>query len=116
MTGLLPTQTPFWQVSVWVQALPSLQAVPLGRSGFEQRPVAGSQTPAAWHWSIWAQTTPVHRSVPLQTPCIQTSFTVFGLPSLQGVPSGSDGFEHWPDVGSQTPAAWHGSDGWQTTP
>ena len=27
--GLLPTQTPAWQVSVWVHALPSLHAVPL---------------------------------------------------------------------------------------
>jgi hypothetical protein len=27
-TGLEPVQVPFWQVSVWVQALPSLHAVP----------------------------------------------------------------------------------------
>jgi hypothetical protein len=31
MTGLLPVQTPLWQVSDWVQALLSLQAVPLGK-------------------------------------------------------------------------------------
>ena len=29
-------QTPFWQVSVCVQALPSLQVVPFGLIGFEQ--------------------------------------------------------------------------------
>jgi hypothetical protein len=28
-TGFAPVQTPPWQVSVWVQALPSLQPVPL---------------------------------------------------------------------------------------
>jgi hypothetical protein len=41
--------TPAWQVSVCVQALPSLQAVPSAAFGFEQTPVAGLQTPAAWH-------------------------------------------------------------------
>jgi hypothetical protein len=40
---------PFWQVSVRVQALPSLQVVPLAAFGFEQVPVFGSQTPATWH-------------------------------------------------------------------
>ena len=30
-TGLLPTQTPAWQASVWVQASPSLHAVPVAR-------------------------------------------------------------------------------------
>jgi hypothetical protein len=28
--GLPPTHAPFWQVSVWVQELPSLHAVPFG--------------------------------------------------------------------------------------
>src|SRR5437667_244515 len=28
VTGLEPVQVPFWQLSVWVQALPSLHAVP----------------------------------------------------------------------------------------
>jgi hypothetical protein len=36
-------------VSVCVQALPSLQAEPSAFAGFEQVPVAGSQTPATWH-------------------------------------------------------------------
>lgn len=45
-TGLLPVHTPFWQVSVRVQALPSLQVVPLPLAGFEHTPVDGSQLPA----------------------------------------------------------------------
>ena len=45
----LPEQVPFWQVSLCVQELPSLQLVPLGALGFEQLPVAGLQVPAAWH-------------------------------------------------------------------
>ena len=47
VTGLLPVQTPLWQESLCVQALPSLQAVPLGAAGLEQVPVFGSQLPAA---------------------------------------------------------------------
>jgi hypothetical protein len=46
-TGLLPVQVPVWQVSVRVQALPSLQALPLGLAGFEHAPVAGLQVPAS---------------------------------------------------------------------
>jgi hypothetical protein len=49
LTGLAPTQVPAWQVSLWVQALPSLHAVPFGFGGFEQAPVAGSHVPASWH-------------------------------------------------------------------
>ena len=49
MTGLLPVQTPLWQVSVRVQALPSLQAVPFVLVGFEHTPVVVSQVPATWH-------------------------------------------------------------------
>jgi hypothetical protein len=46
---LPPVQVPAWQVSLWVQALPSLQAAPLGAFGLEQVPVAGLQVPATWH-------------------------------------------------------------------
>jgi hypothetical protein len=42
-------QLPFWQLSVCVHALPSLQLLPLGRGGLEHSPVAESQLPAAWH-------------------------------------------------------------------
>ncbi len=46
-TGLLPLHDPAWQVSVCVQALPSLQGVPSGRVGLLHTPVAGLQVPAA---------------------------------------------------------------------
>jgi hypothetical protein len=42
-------QTPPWQVSLLVHALPSLQVVPLAFAGFEQVPLAGSQVPVSWH-------------------------------------------------------------------
>src|SRR6185295_15044783 len=65
----VPAQVPDWQLSVCVQALPSLQAVPLGAAGFEQ-PVAGLQVPARWHWSLAAQVTGF---VPEQMPAWQMS-------------------------------------------
>ena len=65
VTGLAPVHAPAWQVSVCVQALPSLQAVPLGAAGLEQAPVAGLQVPATWHWSLAEQVTGFE---PEQTP------------------------------------------------
>jgi hypothetical protein len=47
-------QTPFWQVSLSVQALPSLQVEPLGLSGFVHVP--NRQKPTLWHWSDAVQT------------------------------------------------------------
>jgi hypothetical protein len=41
-----PVQTPPWQVSVAVQALPSLHVVPLPLAGFEHMPVDELQVPA----------------------------------------------------------------------
>ena len=69
-TWLLPVQTPERQVSDWVQALPSLQAVPSGAAGFEQAPVAGSHVPVTWHWSLGVQVTGL---APVQTPERQVS-------------------------------------------
>jgi len=46
-TGLLPVQTPLSQVSVFVQALSSLQLVPLALAGFEHTPVPVLQVPAS---------------------------------------------------------------------
>jgi hypothetical protein len=40
VTGLAPAQAPDWQVSDWVQALPSSHEAPFGFAGFEQTPVA----------------------------------------------------------------------------
>ena len=64
-TGTPPTQTPAEQVSACVQAFPSLQEVPSGTAGLEQRPVTGSRVPARWHWSRAVQADAV------QTPALQ---------------------------------------------
>src|SRR5439155_198572 len=112
VTGFVPLHSPAWQVSVRVQASPSLQAVPSGFAGFEHAPVAGSQAPASWHWSAGAQVTGF---VPLHSPAWQVSVRVQALPSLQAVPSGFAGFEHAPVAGSQAPASWHWSAGAQVT-
>ena len=45
-TVLALAQTPAWQVSPWVQALPSLHAVPSGLFWLTHIPVAGSHAPA----------------------------------------------------------------------
>jgi hypothetical protein len=65
LTGFDPVQTPAWQLSDCVQALPSLHPVPSAAVGFEQKPVCGSQTPATWHWSLAAQVTGF---APVQVP------------------------------------------------
>src|SRR5437870_3659002 len=111
-TGLLPVHTPLWQVSVCVQALPSLQALPLVFAGFEHVPVVGEQVPAVWHWSEAMQTTGL---LPVQTPLWRASERVLGLPSLQVLPLAFAGFEHVPVVGEQVPAVWHWSEAMQTT-
>src|SRR5438552_2605552 len=104
MTGFVPTQVPAWQVSLWVQASPSVQAVPLDLAGVEKVPLAGSQTPATWHWSRAAQTTGF---VPTQVPPWQVSLWVQASPSVQAMPFGLAGVEQVPLAGSQTPASWH---------
>src|SRR5439155_2527616 len=83
--GFAPVQAPQWEVSVRVQALASLQAVPSGAGGFEQTPVAGSHVPARWHGSLAEQTIGF---APVQTPEWQVSVRVQALASLQAVPSG----------------------------
>ncbi len=110
-TGLPPLHTPDWQASVWVHALPSLQAVPFGAAGFEQWPVDESQVPATWHASEALHTT----LAPAHTPVWQVSVWVHALPSLQAVPFGAAGFEQWPVDESQVPAMWHPSEAVQTT-
>src|SRR5437867_3398627 len=106
-SGLAPTQLPFWQVSVCVQALPSLQAVPLVLFvGAEHTPVAGLQVPGSWHWFA-VQTTGL---APTQLPFWQVSVCVQALPSLQAVPLVLFvGAEHMPVAGLQVPGSWHWS-------
>ena len=103
-TGLLPVQVPAWQVSVCVQALPSVQVVPSALAGLEQVPVDGSQVPGVWHWSLAVQTTGF---TPVHMPARQVSAWVQALPSVQGLPSAWAGFEQVPVDGLQVPASWH---------
>jgi hypothetical protein len=83
-TGLAPVQTPDWQESVRVHALPSLQMVPSWAGGLEHAPEARSHVPATWQTSWAVHTTGL---APLQTPVWQESVRVHALPSLQVVPS-----------------------------
>ncbi len=64
-TGAPLTQVPDWQLSPVVQALLSVQLVPLAAAGFEQVPEAASQVPATWHESKAVQVLVVP---PEQTP------------------------------------------------
>lgn len=77
---------PDWQVSLWVQALPSSQAVPLAFAELAHTPVAGLHTLVAWHWSGTAQITGLP---PVQTPAWQESVLVQLSPSLQAGPVNS---------------------------
>jgi len=78
-------QVPAWQVSFCVHAFPSSQTVPSGFVPPEQTPVAGSQTPAVWHWSPALQTT---GAPPVQVPAWQVSLCVHAFPSSHAIPSG----------------------------
>src|SRR5438552_3559199 len=111
-TGSEEGRAPAWQGSVWVQASPSEQALPFALSGLEQVPLAGSQTPASWHWSSAVQTT---GSAPVQTPAWQESVWVQASPSEQALPFALSGLEQVPLARSQTPASWHWSSAVQTT-
>src|SRR5947208_2227668 len=110
----VPAQTPAWQVSPVVQALPSLQLVPLATGGgFGQVPVAGLQVAASWHWSSAVQAT----GVPEHAPARQISPVVQALPSLQLVPFATGwGFGQVPVAGSQLPPVWHWSGVGHTMP
>src|SRR5438094_8049152 len=81
-TGFEPVQVPLWQVSVCVQALPSLHAVPLLAFGLEHWPVAVLQVPATWHWSEAVQTTGL---VPVQVPLDRERVGVEACPALGAV-------------------------------
>src|SRR5262245_35629379 len=83
-TGLLPVHTPPWQVSVCVQALPSLQTVPLGLLVYKQVPLTGLHVPVFWHWLGAAHVTGFD---PTQVPAWHASVCVQALPSLHAVPS-----------------------------
>src|SRR5262249_18941489 len=80
-TGLAPTQAPAWQVSLCVQALPSLQVVALALAGFAEIAVAGLQVPGVWPWSEAAATPGL---LPTLAPAWAGPLCVQALPSLQG--------------------------------
>jgi hypothetical protein len=80
VTGVAPAHVPARQTSIWVHALPSLQAVPSGAAGVEQAPVVGLHVPETWHWSAAEQVTGFE---PVQTPAWQVSVWVQALPSSQ---------------------------------
>jgi hypothetical protein len=109
--GLAPVQVPAWQVSVRVQALPSLQATPLALAGLLQVPLVVLHVPTLWHWSSGVHTTGL---TPVQVPAWQVSVRVQALPSSQPLPSGLVGFVQTPLNVSQVPAAWHWSSGVHT--
>jgi hypothetical protein len=104
VTALPPAQVPPWQVSVCVQELPSLHAVPFAAMGLEHAPLVGSHVPGAWHWSLAAQVT---GAAPRQRPAWQVSTWVQTLPSLHALPFGAVGFVQKPLLGSHVPARWH---------
>src|SRR5437870_5641077 len=111
-TGLAPTQMPAAQVSVCVQALPSLQGAPSALAGLLQTPVAGLQAPAVWHWSAAVHTTGL---APTQAPAAQVSVCVQALPSSHGAPLGLAGLLQTPVAGLQASAVWHWSAAVHTT-
>src|SRR2546425_5287127 len=82
-TGLAPTQAPASQVSVCVQALPSLHGAPLALAGLLQMPDAGLQAPAEWDLCAAGQATGL---APAPGPGSQASGCGEALPSLQGAP------------------------------
>src|SRR5207253_3198105 len=112
VTGLLPTQLPLWQVSVCVQALPSVHGVPSALAGGAEERGAGMHGPATWHWSRAVQVTGL---LPTQLPLWQVSVCVQALPSLHGVPFVAVGVEQLPVAGLHVPATWHLSRAVQVT-
>ena len=96
-----PAHVPDSQVSVCVQALPSLHEVPSGVLGFVQVPVAALHVPPTWHWSLAEHVTGLE---PVQTPVWHVSVCVHALPSLHAVPFEARGFEQVPVTGLQVPA------------
>jgi hypothetical protein len=107
VTGLLPVHVPDSQVSVCVQAFPSLHVVPFAFAGFEHNPVDVLHVPTSWHWSLAVHVTGL---LPVHVPDWHVSVCVQAFPSLHVVPFVFAGFEHTPVFGSHVPASWHWSD------
>ena len=104
VTGFDPVHTPAWQVSVCVQALPSLQAVPLARSGSS---TPGGRVARPGRVALVGRRAGRRGSAPVQTPAWHVSVWVQALPSLHAVPLLAAGFEQAPVDGSHVLAPWH---------
>src|SRR5438094_23418 len=111
-TGLEPVHIPLWQVSVCVQALPSLHAEPSAFGGVEQGPGVGLQVPAVWHSAEAVQTTGL---APVHVPLWPVSVCVQALPSSHAEPSAFGGLEDALAIWLQVPTSWHWSEAVQTT-
>lgn len=105
-TGLLPVQTPVWQLLDCVQGLPSSHVVPFAAFVCaEHRPVDGAQVPATWQTVAGVQVTGL---APMQAPPWQVSVCVHLLPSSHGVPFAMfAGVEHVPSAGLHVLAILH---------
>ena len=97
-------QVPFWQLSVCVHALSSLQAVPFAFATGAGQPAPGTHAPTVLHWSAPAQVTAVP---PVQAPDWQVSPVVQAFPSLQVVPLAAAMDAGQPVAGAQAPTVWH---------
>ena len=104
MTALLPPQVPLWQVSVCVQALPSLHVEPSALLGFEQTP--GGRVARAGVVAL-IERRAGDRLRAAAGAAWQVSVCVQALPSLHVEPSALLGFEQVPVAGSHVPASWH---------
>lgn len=71
-------------------------------AGFEHLPVVVSHVPATWQASDAVHET---EFMPTHVPLWHESVCVHALPSLQAVPSATEGLEHTPLDGSQVPDA-----------
>src|SRR5205085_2488917 len=97
----VPPQAPAVHTSVFVQATPSLQALPSTLLAKLHVP-SPLHVPACWHWLGAAQV----YAVPPQTPPVHTSAFVQALPSLHTVPFALLAKLHVPSP-LQVPACWH---------
>jgi hypothetical protein len=95
-----PVQDPAWQLSLLVQALPSLHVKPFAFGGFVQ--AFATQMPASWHWSLAVH---ANGAPPLHAPAWHASFTVQESLSLHVVPSVLMGLLQTPP--EHVPALWH---------
>ena len=106
-TGFAPVQLPAWQVSVCVQALPSLHAVPFALAGFEHTPVARVARPREWHWS---ERRARHRVRADAGPAWHVSRLRAGVAVAARRPVRLGGIRAHAGAGLHVPATWHWSE------